>query len=168
MNAHRPNDLSRRTVLLGIGASGLAAFATQRIEAARAQEATPAADSGMPEGMNFSALGGGIPIPDLPTEPFTIQVGRVTLEPGVATPISSSPYPTMAYVEEGEGLICPPAGEGRRVYDAEGKVVDSGAGEFPFPLGTWCYTAPDTMDGVRNDGTDRASVLLIDLVPMGA
>lgn len=167
MNAHRSNDLSRRTVLLGIGASGLAAFVTQRIEAARAQESTPAADSGTPEGMSFSSLG-GIPIPDLPTEPFTIQVARLTLEPGVATPISSSPNPSMAYVEEGEGLICPPAGEGRWVYDVEGKVVHSGAGEFPFPLGTWCYTAPDTMDGVRNDGTDQASILLIDLVPMEA
>jgi len=156
-------------VLLGIGASGLAAaFAIQTVETVRARDSTPAADSGMPEGMNFSALGGGIPIPDLPTEPFTIQVGRLTLEPGVATPLSSSPYPAMAYVEEGEGLICPPAGEGRWVYDAEGKVMHSGAGEFPLPLGTWCYTAPDTMDGVRNDGTDQASILLIDLVPTEA
>ena len=34
-----------------------------------------------------------------------------------------------------------------------------------FPVGTWCYTSPNTVDGLRNDGTDQASVLGIELVP---
>ena len=162
------DGVSRRTVLLGIGASGLAAaFATQKVEAAFAQDATAAAESGLPEGVGFTLIGVG-PIRDLPTEPFTIQVSRITLEPGAVVPNSAVPYPTTAYVEEGTGLICPAAGEGRYITDAEGKLVNSGAEEMAYPLGTWCYTAPDTMDGVRNDGTERASLLLIDLIPTTA
>ena len=166
LNAPEVDGVSRRQVLMRIGAGGFATtLVFQKLEAAYAQDATPAADSGPPEGIEVSAVGGGIPIPDLPTEPFAIQVARLTLEPGADTGLSSSPYPSMAYVEAGEGLICPPAGEGRFVYGPDGEVIASGAGEFPFPLGTWCYTAPDTMDGVRNDGDEQASVLLIELVP---
>lgn len=149
------DGLSRREVLLRASVGGFAAaLATQKIEAVLAQDSTPAAESGLPEGVSIASLS-AVPIRDLPTEPFTIQAYRVTLEPGAVIPNSSMPYPSMAYVEEGDGLICPPAGEGRWVYDAEGKVIASGAGEFAYPLGTWCYTAPDTMDGVRNDGAGR-------------
>lgn len=172
MDAHRsenlpafePDGLSRRVVLRA-GAGGLAAAVmVQKIDAALAQDATPEADSGLPEGVSIASLS-AVPIRDLPAEPFTIHVARVTLEPGAVIPNSSVSYPSMAYVEEGEGLMCPPAGEGRWVYDAEGKVIASGAGEFAFPLGTWCYTAPDTLDGVRNDGAEPVTVLVMDLVP---
>lgn len=165
MDAQRSNDLSRRTVLLGIGASGLgAAFVTQQSQAVNAQDATPSADSGMPEGTGFELLG-NVPIRDMPTEPFAIVVSRLTMEPGSEFPNSALPHPSMTYVEEGTGLICPPGGEGRFITDAEGNPVDSGADEMAFPLGTWCYTAPNTMDGLRNDGSDRASILSIELVP---
>ena len=163
--AFEPDGLSRRQVLVRIGAGGLvAALAAQTIQTVSAQDATPPADSGMPEGLSFTALGGA-PVRDLPTEPFTIQVGRVTLEPGAAAPSSSSPYPSLIYVEEGEGVVCPPGGEGRWIYGSDGKVIASGAGEYPFPLGTWCYTSPNTMDSARNDGSERASLLTIDLIP---
>lgn len=164
LNAFEPDGLSRRDMLV-LGVGGLAfALVAQGSEAALAQDATPAADSGMPEGLGFASLGGA-PVRDLPTKPFTIQVARVTLEPGALAPNSSAPYPSLTHVEEGEGVVCPPGGEGRWIYDSEGKVVASGAGEYPFPLGTWCYTAPDTMDGARNDGSEQASLLIIDLVP---
>ena len=90
---------------------------------------------------------------------------RLTLEPGAVVPNSSVPYPSAAYIEEGEGVICPPGGEGRFITDAEGNLVNSGGDEMAFPLGTWCYTAPNTMDGVRNDGPGRASILVLDLIP---
>ena len=164
--ALEPDSLSRRNVLLGIGASGLAAvFATQKVEVAFAQDATPSADSGLPEGMSLTSLS-SVPIRDLPTEPFQIVMYRITLEPGAVVPNAAVPYPSAAYIEAGENVICPPGGEGRFITDAEGRLVDSGAMEMPFPLGTWCYTTPDTMDGVRNDGPDQATLLGVELVPM--
>ena len=165
MQTHSADGLSRRTALLRIGAGGLAAaLGTQKLEAVHAQDATPPATSGLPEGLGFSAFG-AFPVRDLPTEPFTIAVSRITLEPGAVAPNSESPYPQAAYVEAGEGLICPPGGEGRFITDADGKLVNSGGEEMAFPLGTWCYTAPNTMDGVRNDGENQASLLLVELIP---
>jgi quercetin dioxygenase-like cupin family protein len=166
-----PDGLSRREALLHIGAGGLAvALAAQGIETAHAQEATstpvgPGGDvSGMPEGVALIPLG-GFPVHDLPTEPFTIRMVRVTLEPGAVVPPAAVPYPAAAYVEAGEGVMCPEGGEGRWLYGPDGELLDSGTMEMVFPVGTWCYTSPNTVDGIRNDGTDQASILGIELVP---
>ena len=159
-----PDGLSRREVLLRIGAGGLAvALAAQGVETAHAQDSTPAA-GGLPEGLNLIPLG-GFPVHDLPTEPFTIRVVRVTLEPGASVPPAAVPYPAAAYVESGEGVTCPEGGEGRWLYGPDGELLDSGTMEMVFPVGTWCYTSPNTVDGVRNDGTDQASILGVELVP---
>jgi hypothetical protein len=167
-----PDDLSRREVLLRLGAGGLAvALATHGVETAHAQEATPTAVghvgdvSGMPEGVNLIPLG-GFPVHDLPTEPFTIRVLRVTLEPGAVVPPGAVPYPAAAYVEAGEGLILSPEGEGGRwLYGPDGEVLDSGTKEMVMPVGTWLYTSANTVDGLRNDGPDQASILGIELIP---
>lgn len=173
MDSHRSDDhvvsrsdgISRRQVLLRLGAGGLAvALAAHGIEAAHAQNATPPAGGGLPPGMSATPLF-GVPIKDLPTTPFTIQLTRFTLEPGTVVPNSAFPYPSITYVEAGEKVVCPPAGEGRFLYGLDGKLIASGGGEFAFPVGTACYTSPNTLDGVRNDGTDRASLLGIDLIP---
>jgi quercetin dioxygenase-like cupin family protein len=162
-----PDGLSRREVLLRIGAGGLAvALAAQAVETAHAQEATPAPVgevSGMPEGVTLIPLG-GFPVHDLPTEPFTIRMMRVTLEPGAVVPPGAVPYPAAAYVEAGEVVLVPEGG-GRWVYGPDGELLDSGTMEMVFPVGTWCYTSPNTVDGVRNEGTDQASILGIELVP---
>ena len=165
-----PDGLSRREALLRICAGGLAvALATQGIETAHAQEATPAPVghvgdvSGMPEGVTLIPLG-GFPVHDLPTEPFTIRMVRVTLEPGAVVPPGAVPYPAAAYVEAGEVVLVPEGG-GRWLYGPDGELLDSGTMEMVFPVGTWCYTSPNTVDGLRNDGTDQASVLGIELVP---
>jgi hypothetical protein len=103
---------------------------------------------------------------DLPTEPFTIRVLRVTLEPGAVVPPRAVPYPVGAYVEAGEGLILSPEGEGGRwLYGPDGEVLDSGTKEMVMPVGTWLYTSPNTVDGLRNDGPDQATILGIELVP---
>jgi hypothetical protein len=165
MAAQGSNDLSRRTLLLGIGASGLAAALTiQKVEATLAQDATPRVGSELPEGVGFTSLS-SVVIRDMPTQPFKIVVSRITLEPGAVVPNSALPYPSMVYLEKGDEVICPPGGEGRFITDAEGKLVNSGGDEMAFPAGTWCYTTPNTMDGVRNDGTDQASGLSLELVP---
>ena len=167
-----PDGLSRRAALLRIGAGGLAvALAAQGIETAHAQESTPAPGghvgdvSGMPEGVTLIPLG-GFPVHDLPTEPFTIRVLRVTLEPGAVVPPGAVPYPVGAYVEAGEGLILSPEGEGGRwLYGPDGELLDSGTKEMVMPVGTWLYTSANTVDGLRNDGPDQASILGIELVP---
>lgn len=140
------------------------ALVARGIETAQAQDATPSAEAGLPPGVHLSSLGGA-PIRGLPTAPFTIQAMRLTVEPGAVVPNSAVPFPEVAYVEEGDGLVCPPGGEGRWVYDADGKLIASGVGPFAFPTGAWCYTAPDTLDGVRNDGTEPASLLVLELIP---
>jgi hypothetical protein len=164
-----PDGLSRRDVLLRIGAGGLAvALAAHGVETAHAQEATPAPVgevSGMPEGVTLIPLG-GFPVHDLPTEPFTIRVLRVTLEPGAVVPPGAVPYPVGAYVEAGEGLILSPEGEGGRwLYGPDGEELDSGTKEMVMPVGTWLYTSANTVDGLRNDGPDQATILGIELVP---
>jgi quercetin dioxygenase-like cupin family protein len=163
-----PDGLSRREVLLRIGAGGLAvALAAQAVETAHAQEATPAPVgevSGMPEGVTLIPLG-GFPVHDLPTEPFTIRVLRVTLEPGAVVPPGAVPYPVGAYVEAGEVVLVPEGG-GRWVYGPDGELLDSGTmEEMVLPVGTWLYTSANTVDGLRNDGPDQASILGIELVP---
>ena len=163
-----PDGLSRREVLLRIGTGGPAvALAAQAVETAHAQEATPAPVgevSGMPEGLILIPLG-GFPVHDLPTEPFTIRVVRVTLEPGAVVPPGAVPYPAAAYVEAGEVVLVPEGG-GRWVYGPDGELLDSGTmEEMVLPVGTWFYTSANTVDGLRNDGTDQATVLGIELVP---
>ncbi len=163
-----PDGLSRREVLLRIGAGGLAvALVTHGVETAHAQEATPAPVgevSGMPEGVTLIPLG-GFPVHDLPTESFTIRVVRVTLEPGAVVPPGAVPYPVGAYVEAGKVVLVPEGG-GRWVYGPDGELLDSGTmEEMVLPVGTWFYTSPNTVDGLRNDGTDQASILGIELIP---
>ena len=73
LQAFELDGLSRRQVLLRVGAGGLAAaLGAQKVGVAYAQDATPAADSGLPEGVNMAASFGAFPVRDLPTEPFTI------------------------------------------------------------------------------------------------
>ncbi len=167
---HHDSSVSRRTALTGLGAVGLSlAFAIGNH--AVAQDATPdatpdgrpEASGELPEGVTLTSLS-GFPIRDLPTKPFALRVYRVSLEPGVTLPNAQAPYASSTYVEEGN-FVCPPGGEGRFIYDAEGEIVDSGAQEMAYPEGMWCYTAPDTMDGIRYDGPGQGSLLGIEFVP---
>ena len=160
-NAFTVIGLSRREMVLRLSAAGLGiALATRNAAPALAQDE-------LPEGTAFTPLGGA-PIADLPEKPFTLQVSRITMEPGALFPNSSFPYPTLAYIEKGTGFICPPGGEGRWIYDADGKLIASGGDEMAFPESAWCYTAPDTMDGLRNDGDEQGSFLAFDFVPTPA
>ena len=170
---HRPTvlsalGLSRRTALGRTGAVVAALGLGARVGRTAAQEATPAAaspsaDSGLPAGVALESLS-AVPIRDLPTEPFTLVMYRITMEPGTSLPNAALPYVSMTYTEKGD-FVCPPGGEGRYIYDAEGKVVDSGAGEMTYPEGMWCYTAPDAMDGISYDGDEPGSLLGIEFVP---
>ncbi|HEY7032982.1 MAG TPA: hypothetical protein VH482_16675 [Thermomicrobiales bacterium] len=158
----RSDGVSRREVLLGIGVSGLGiALFARGIEAASAQDATPAAN-GLPPGVGLTPLI-TIPIRDMPTAPFSLSLTRLTLEPGASVPNSSVPFPEIAFTESGT-LTCP-GGDGRWVYAPDGTVTASGPGDHPVPAGSAIYTAPNALDGARNDGTEPVSALVIDLVP---
>lgn len=160
----RSDGISRREVLLRVGAGGLAvALLANGIEAVSADEATPAS-VGMPAGVGATQLA-MVPITEMPATPFAIVMKRITLEPGAVIPNSAIPNPSFIYVEAGEGLVCPFADEGRVAYEADGTVMDSGGGEFAMPVGTSCYTSPNSADGIRNDGPDQASFLNFELVP---
>jgi hypothetical protein len=161
----RSDGVSRREVLLRIGAGGAAvALFAHGIDVASAQDATPAAsaEAGLPPGVGFTPL---IPIPitDMPQEPFTLVLTRFTLEPGSSVPISSVAYPEILYTET--GTVTCPGEEGRWVYGPDGSVTASGAGDLQVPAGSAIYHAPNALDGAGNEGTEPVLALIIDLVP---
>jgi hypothetical protein len=125
-------DLSRREVLLRVGAGGLAAaLGANRITAAAAQEATPAANELVevePPGFNSPA----------------------TSEHGVLE---------IIYAESG-GFVCP-GGEGRTVYGPDGTVTASGAGDLPVPAGSAIVVPPNAVDGLYNQEAEPAVALFI-------
>jgi quercetin dioxygenase-like cupin family protein len=161
-----PSDaLSRRSVV-GAGATGLAlALLARSFSQATAQDATPPAEGGMPEGLAATPLT-NIPIPaaDVPAGGFTLSVARITFEPGAVSPESTYSYPEMAFVESGT-MICP--GEAPRyLIHADGSVEEVGAEDITVNTGESIYVPPGVLDGARNDGTEPLSVLVIDFLPM--
>jgi quercetin dioxygenase-like cupin family protein len=158
------DGVSRRTVV-GAGATGLAlALLARSFSQAAAQEATPAAEGGMPPGVAATPLiNAPIPAADVPSGGFTMSIARVTFEPGSSTPVSAADRARVAYVESGT-LICP--GEAPRfVIAADGTVTEYGAEDITINTGEAIYIPPNVPDGARNDGTELLSVLLVDLVP---
>ena len=160
-----PSDgLSRRSVV-GAGATGLAlALLARSMSQATAQEGTPAAEGGMPEGISATGLT-NIPIlpEDVPEGGFTLSVARLTIEPGAVSPESTLPFPEIAFVESGT-LMCP-GGAPRYIIAADGSVQEIGEGEFPVETGEAIYVPPGVLDGARNDGTEPVSLLIFDLMP---
>ncbi len=168
LTTDQTDGVSRREILHGVGGGGLAvAMMALGIKSSHAQGATPAAtpatSTELSSGVMLESLS-GVPIRDLPKEPFTLVMYRITMESGTSLPNAELPYVSMTYTEKGD-FVCPPGGEGRFIYDAEGEIVDSGAHEMAYPEGMWCYTAPDTMDGIRYDGPGQGSLLGIEFVP---
>ena len=155
-----------RRVVLGASATGLAlALLARSVSQAAAQEATPAAEGGMPAGVAATPLiSAPIPAADVPSGGFTMSITRVTFEPGSISPVSANAQARLAYVESGT-LICP--GEAPRfLIAADGTVQEYGAEDMIINTGEAIYIPPNVPDGARNDGAELLSVLLVDLVPM--
>jgi hypothetical protein len=159
--------VSRRMVF-GASATGLAlALLARAAHPAAAQEATPAAEGGLPPGLTIDELikGQGAAIGDMPPAPVSITMLRMTLVPGASSPASSFAFPTLGYTESGT-TICP--GEaGRVVYGPDGSVQASGAGDLAVPTGSSIYTPANVADGARNDGTEPTTMLMINFIPAG-
>jgi quercetin dioxygenase-like cupin family protein len=161
----RSDGVSRREVVLGLGASGLAAVALAKgLASARAQEATPAPEGGLPPGVGIAPV---IDIPirpeDVPAGPFKVSVYHLTMEPGAVIPQSSFPYPNTVYVESGT-LVCPGFGP-RFIIGADGSVREVGDEDATVNTGEAIYHPPDVVDGAENRGTVPVSLLAVDLVP---
>ena len=157
--------VSRRMVVGG-SATGLAlALLARAAYPAAAQEATPAAEGGMPEGMSISPVLEAAVIADMPPAPVSLTIFHMTLEPGAVTPISTFAFPSLGYTESGT-TTCP--GEaGRVVFGPDGTVQASGAGDLPVPTGSSIYTPANVGDGARNDGTEPTTMLMIQFMPAG-
>src|SRR5215204_527115 len=162
--AEERSDLTRRT-LLGAGTTGLAlALMARSYSQAVAQDATPAAEGGAPEGL--AVIGeSSIPIPaaDIPAGGFTVYILRLTLEPGASAPASSVPHPGLDHVETGT-LTCP-GGAPRFLVAADGSVREVGDEDVTVNTGESIYVPANVADGARNDGTDLLTILHIEFVP---
>jgi hypothetical protein len=157
--------VSRRTVL-GVTITGAAiTLLSHGVAAVSAQDATPAAEGGLPEGMSVSPVLEAAVIADMPPAPVGITIFHMTLEPGAVTPISTFAFPSLGYTESGT-TTCP-GEEGRVVYGPDGTVQASGAGDLPVPTGSSIYTPANVGDGARNDGTEPTTMLMIQFMPAG-
>jgi mannose-6-phosphate isomerase-like protein (cupin superfamily) len=156
--------VSRRTIL-GVTITGAAITLLARGGAAvSAQEATPAAEGGMPPGVGVQPLI-TVPLKDLPSTPVNLDLIQLTMEPGADSPATSAHgVVEVGYVQSGT-LTCP-GGEGRAVYAPDGTITASGAGDLVIPAGSAWYVPPDALDGARNDGTEPVTALLIHFPPM--
>jgi hypothetical protein len=149
-------DLSRREVLLRVGAGGLAAaLVANRITAAAAQEATPAAN----ELVEVEPLI-TIPLDQLPPGPATLELTRMTFLPGFNSPATSEHGVLEIIYAESGGFVCP-GGEGRTVYGPDGTVTASGAGDLPVPAGSAIVVPPNAVDGLYNQEAEPAVALFI-------
>jgi hypothetical protein len=149
-------DLSRREVLLRVGAGGLAAaLGAKRITGAAAQEATPAAN----ELVEVEPLI-TVPLDQLPPGPATLELTRMTFLPGFnSPPTSAHGVLEIIYVESG-AVVCP-GGEGRVVYGPDGTVTASGAGDLPVPAGSAIVIPPDAVDGLYNQEAEPGVALFV-------
>ena len=149
-------DLSRREVLLRVGASGLAAaLGAKSITAAAAQEATPAAN----ELVEVEPLI-TVPLDQLPPGPATLELTRMTFLPGFNSPAASSHGVLEIIYAESGSFVCP-GGEGRTVYGPDGTVTASGAGDLPVPAGSAIVIPPNAVDGLYNQEAEPAVALFI-------
>ena len=160
------DGLSRREVILRVGAGGLAVgLLAPGITAAAAQEATPAMGDATPAANELVVAEplAAIPLDQLPAGPVTFELTRITLLPGFSSPPDAHGVLEIAYVESGT-MICP-GGEGRTVYGPDGSVTASGAGDLPVPAGSTIVVPPNSPDGAYNEEAEPASVLFIHFTP---
>jgi hypothetical protein len=156
-------DLSRREVILRVGAGGLAvALGANGITAAAAQEATPAMGDATPAADELVVAEPLITVPldQLPPSPATLELTRITFLPGFnSPPTSAHGVLEIIYVESG-AAVCP-GGEGRTVYGPDGTVTASGAGDLPVPAGSAIVVPPDAVDGLYNQEAEPAVALFV-------
>jgi mannose-6-phosphate isomerase-like protein (cupin superfamily) len=170
--APEPAPLSRRT-MVGAGATSLAlALLARSYSQAAAQDATPAAQGGVPPGVDITPLISAATIDELPAAPAELYVTRLTIEPGVYFAPTATPGPETVLVESGV-LTCRCGAPGIPCSVLRG---DSGQREeqpidqdFDLNPGDVLLQPANVPDSAANNGTEPLVILVVDIFPpMGA
>ena len=137
-----------------------------------AQEGTPPPEEGfeLPAGVSFDALGYGA-VAALPAAPADLALFRFGFEPGAGFPLEAEASLALVYVEAGV-----------LTFAMEGPITvlrAAGAGT-PFPMQTEAFAAGEAFElaagdsavfpagvggEVRNEGDERATILVADVSP---
>lgn len=161
------STLTRRTTLVGLGASGLGLFlAARNPSLAGAQDATPAPMGAV--GVTIQLMGGGQPI-SAPGLDLTLR--RTTIAPGGRLPAHSHPGAHVIVVEAGTWGYTPLGGTAQ--------LMRAGATEPPVPgetlpfgteviltAGDWLFVE-EPQDDIRNAGEDDVVLLVAALATIG-
>lgn len=161
------STLTRRTTLVGLGASGLGLFlAARNPSLAGAQDATPAPMGAV--GVTIQLMGGGQPI-SAPGLGLTLR--RTTIAPGGRLPAHSHPGAHVIVVEAGTWGYTPLGGTAQ--------LMRAGATEPPVPgetlpfgteviltAGDWLFVE-EPQDDIRNAGEDDVVLLVAALATIG-
>jgi hypothetical protein len=163
-------DVSRRDVVVRLGAGGVAALllAATRSMGGTAQDASPAASPVGAVGVTAQPMGVGQPT----TAPgLELSLRRITIAPGGAIPAHSHPGALVIFVEAGTFGYTTLGGTAQLTRAAaEGTPAPAEA----MPMGTevllnpgdWLFTE-DPEDDVRNAGEDDVVLLVAGLTQVG-
>ncbi|MDQ3780095.1 MAG: cupin domain-containing protein [Chloroflexota bacterium] len=162
-----PADVTRREVVVRLGAGGLAAFllaAGQRPMRVAAQDATPTGAVGV----TAQPMGGGQPA-SAPGLELTLR--RITIAPGGRIPHHTHPGALLIFVEAGTWGYTTLGGTALLTRAAVGGTPTPAES---MPMGTevilnpgdWLFTE-DPVDDVRNAGDDDVVVLVAGLTRVG-
>lgn len=155
--------MSHRLVLLLIFVSTLAA--QMELGAAVAQESTPTSTPSPDREILLQAT-----IAELPGSAVTLEIIRIILEPGAASPPHSHPGPEFGVMEEGtltvrvdEPVTLLPAGS----ESAETSTVTPVGEEFSITSGDRIAYPAQTTLTFRNAGNEPVSLLAVTILPAG-
>jgi hypothetical protein len=168
MTKHQTDTISRRTALVGLGASGLGVvLLAHGLGRAAAQDATPAAPTGA-VGITMQLMGAGQPA-SAPGLELTLR--RTTLAPGGRLPAHSHPGALVIFVEAGAfGYTA--LGGTVRLTRAAGAGTPSPAETMPVGTevvldpGDWLFVE-DPQDDIRNAGEGNVVLLVAGLTRVG-
>ena len=172
--------MRRFRVLRSVGVVLLVGMATMGAQpVALAQEATPAADEFMPEGITFAplAFAPGLALP----APGDLDVARVSFDPGTGFPIEAGdPAFALAVIESGKltvrqdgpltvtragALAAAVSQQGAGVTSAPETEEISAGQEVTLEAGDSVLFSPHVGGEIRNDGQERTVVLVIFVGP---
>lgn len=161
-----PAEVSRREVVVRLGAGGLTALLLAAHPAMRlaAQDATPAA----PVGVTANLMGSGQPTT---TPGLELSLRRITIAPGGGVPPHSHPGALVIFTESGSwGYIH--LGGMVQLHRATGEGTPTVAEEMPvgeeviLNAGDWLFVE-DPQDDIRNTGEEDLHLLIAGLTRVG-
>lgn len=165
-------EVSRRNVVRRLALGGAGAALLGAPQAARGQDATPAAGEcvatapPLQDGIGFAQLLVGGIVPDMPAGPVEVRLSRLAMAPGTTIEAITVAWPALMYIETG-ATACP-GGPGRIGYAADGTVITDTTEEGVqyTPAGATQYIPGGVPDGAGNEGPGVMSSIIIEFVPI--